>query len=779
MRRGTAFFPVILWAMVFSCEQNPGEYDYHGAQPDLGAIDAPGQTELPDVTTNDSGIDQTQAEAVEQLDVAPDVTEDLGKDAVPTANARKCTVLLSFSPPDGSQVFLAGSMTDWDKGEIALEDSEDDGTWEIELDLSGYEPGSYAYKFHTAADNWYMDPSNPMSMWDAGIENSKLRVPDCSLPELKLLSLDVGEGEVKAVVEARNPESSSGVIPATATLLVNGEKQAKSFFDPEKGVFDIALSGQESKGRVTLQLSISNENGECVPLVIPVWVDGKDWEWRDAVIYFAFTDRFFNARKDNDAASACTDPDAPTNWHGGDFAGILKKVQEGYFDDLGVNVLWISPVIDNPSGCYGGQVEGISYTSYHGYFPLDIDSTEEHFGSMDELKDLVDAAHARGIRVIIDFVANHVHEDSNLYKQNKDLGWFHSFYPCEPAWDKPIECWFQPYLPDLDYTNDAVVETFTENALFWIRQTGVDGFRVDAVKHMVHNFTRTLRWKIDQSLVTDHAPFFFFMVGETFMGEWGGGTGQAETVIKEYVNDWELNGQFDFPFYWQVLRAVGRDEGDFAELAGFLEESLGYYGKGALMVSFIGNHDVPRFLSHAAGQIADQWGNGSKLQAFTAPPALPSDAEPFERLKLGLGLILTLPEIPMLYYGDEVGLPGAGDPDNRRDMLFDGLSPNQGSLLEFARLAGKLRRDLAPLRRGDFAVLSSSADTLVFVRTMGSDFVVVGANRSAAGKNVQVAVPLDSAKLVDEVSGAKADVSGGKALLSLPPFGMGVFAPEP
>ena len=777
MPRPSSFRPatcVLLLAILAACEPTPQTYDFHGPPADISSLDNRhvseiGPLDLTDLRFSETGLAEAEPETA---DIKPlEISSDL---QVPGTGPRSCTWPLKFAPPDGSTVAIAGEFTDWADNEIPLVDNDGDGTYELELELAELAPGSYAYKFRTQADNWSLDPNNPLAKWVEGIENSKLVVPDCRLPQLLLADWEAlpDQGTITATVDVLDGAGSAGVFPATAALFVNGEQQPASSFDPEQGRFFVTLNGLTKGTKVSLRFAIANEFGVAENLYLPIWLD-DDWQWRDAALYFAFTDRFANGTPENDAPAPCTEADSLTNWQGGDFAGITQKIEQGYFDELGINVIWISPVIDNPDGCMGGTIPGITYTAYHGYFPVLIEDTEARFGALAELKQLIRVAHDRGIRVIVDFVANHVHEESPLWTEHQAGGWFHDFNSCEPTWSKPIECWFQPYLPDLDYTNDQVVETLTDNAVFWILETDIDGFRVDAVKHMVHNFMRSLRWKIEQKVITTAAPFF--MVGETFMGEWGGGTGEAETVIKEYVNDWELNGQFDFPFYWKILKATGRDEGDFQELAEFLNDSQGYYGQDALMVSFIGNHDVPRFTSHAAGHIDDLWGNGSKEQGLYSPPDQPDEADPYRRTSLAIGLMFALPEIPLLYYGDEIGLVGAGDPDNRRNMLFEGLPERQKEVLEFTRKLGSLRLKLAPLRRGDFQVVLAQPDLLLFTRTYQGQTVAVAANRSADAAQVAAAVPGLSGELLEHISGNPV-AAGDELKLELPPFGLAVVA---
>jgi len=690
---------------------------------------------------------------------------------------RDCNLYFSLDAPGETSVALAGEFTDWAAGELPLEDPDGDGIWELTLDAAALPPGSYGYKFHTGSDLWIMDPSNPLSKWVDEVENSKLAVPDCAVPELRLTALDVdaAAGTVGVVVAAL--DTPYGVDPDTASVLVDGEQMSSVPFDPVTNLFDVQLSGLTRGSKVTLRFAAGNAAGPAEELILPVWIEDEgEWSWRDSVIYFAFTDRFADGADDHDDGLPCA-PDHLANWKAGDWPGITQKIEEGYFDGLGVNVIWISPPYDNPAECMDGNLEGELYTAYHGYFPVSLTEPEERFGDMDDLRALTGAAHARGIRVIADLVANHVYWSAEIYQEHQGDGWFHDYTPCAPAWDNPVECWFQSYMPDWDHTVDPVVELVTDSAVYWAREADLDGFRVDAVKHMQHNFSRTLRWKLDRALA--HGTHRFYLVGETFMGEWGGGDGLAETVIKEYVNPWELDGQFDFPMYWALLEAAGRDEADFADLGQFLTDSHGYYGADSLMCSFIGNHDVPRFASHAAGQIDDLWGNGSSEQGWYDPPVQPVNPEAYLRTGLAFGLMMTLPEIPLIYYGDEIGLAGAGDPDNRRVMPWTGLSEDQEALRAGIQVLGGLRRELAPLRRGDLGVTLAEPDLLVFERIYDGEVVVVAASRSPLASRVGVRTESLQGTTLERISGAAIDVVNGEIPVDLPPFGIAVLTAAP
>ena len=777
---------VALAALLVSCSSQPEEYDYHGSNPDLATIDNwAGDTTTPPI---DVHLEVTPGDAIDDEFTPEDGSEDGNHTELPPTdysddqtvvveNVRECTARLTTASSDGTAVFVAGDFTQWADGQLPLTD-DGNGTWSIDLDLSSLTPGSHAYKFHTAGDNWYADSSNPMTVIVDDIENSKLLVPDCRVPELRVADKEISKTGLSVTVDVYNNADSTGVLPATAEVFVNGESTGPAWFKADTGTFQVEMSGLPEGSKVSLLFTIDNEFGSSAPLFVPLWLDEGSWTWHDSVIYFAFTDRFSNGDSTNDAPQGCSQP--LVDWVGGDFKGIQDKVEEGYFEQLGVNVLWISPTVDNPNGCVGGNLDGVQYSAYHGYFPSNNYTTEEHFGTMTDLISLVNAAHDRGIRVIVDFVANHVYSDNEIWQEHGSDGWFHESYPCKPNWDKPIECWFEQYLPDLSYANDAVVEWMTENALFWIRASGIDGFRVDAVKHMRHAFLRTLRWKIARYIESD-SSIPFYMVGETFTGEWGDGSASSsQGIIKEYIGPWELNAQFDFPYYWKILRIAGRDAGDFTELVDYVQTSQAYWGEGNLMVGFIGNHDVPRFASHANGDIADQWGNGSQEQGLNNPPAQPPTDAPYRKTQLALGLTMTLPEIPMIYYGDEIALAGAGDPDNRRPMVFEGLSSLQDETLNFVKVAGQARRDLSALRRGSFVPLETQADALAFARIDGDQKVVVVANRSSQATSLTFSAGTVSAEgdWNDLLSDSVVAFSGNEATVQLNGFQMMILQPQ-
>ena len=475
------------------------------------------------------------------------------------------------------------------------------------------------------------------------------------------------------------------------------------------------------------------------------------FDWRDSVIYFVFVDRFFNGDKGNDKLIGV---ESAADWQGGDWAGVTAKIEEGYFNELGVNTLWLTVPMDNTSD-KGIGTDGHFYSAYHGYWPTNLDQPEEHFGTLADLQALVTAAHDHDLKVILDYAMNHVHSSSPVYADHKDWFWPNDNgkggncvcgQGC--SWDEAAEarrCWFTDYLPDFNFEDAAARKFSVDNAIKWIEDTGIDGFRLDAVKHIADPWLFDMRARVKadiESVTQEH----FYMVGETFTGK--------QDVIKYYVRPDMLDGQFDFPLRMQMAATVLLRKGSMADLAGFMDQNDNYYGNG-IMSTFIGNHDIPRAI-HLAEDTpvwGDQWTDG-KDRAWDNKPGLPAGTSAFERLGLAFTILYTTKGAPLVYYGDEVGMPGAGDPDNRRFMQWANYSAGQAQLLQHIKDLGAIRAAHPALRRGSRKTLSSAQDTMAYEVKDASETVYVVLNRGDAPASVG-GVPAGSYN--DELGGGMVD----------------------
>jgi glycosidase len=466
----------------------------------------------------------------------------------------------------------------------------------------------------------------------------------------------------------------------------------------------------------------------CVPPVTGTF------DWRDAVLYFVFVDRFSDGDTANNG-SPIAGVDPPAAYHGGDYAGVRQKIQDGYFTEIGVNVLWLTAPMDNPNQA-GWGTDGHQYSAYHGYWPQHLDKVEEHFGTLADLKALVSEAHAKGMRVILDYAMNHVHSSSPVFSQHPEWFWPLDFggkkCVCGEGcgWEGPDgkRCWFRDYLPDFDFTQPAARKFSIDNAIGWIKDTGIDGYRLDAVKHIEDAWVTELRARVKSEIEATSGEHFY-MVGETFTGD--------RATIKYYVDpSTMLDGQFDFPLRAKAVSSILTRSTPMSDLEGFLASNETYYGAG-IMSTFIGNHDVPRSIHFAADSPiwGDEWADG-KDKAWSNLPSLPAGQSAFERLANAYTLIFTLRGVPLLYYGDEIGMPGGGDPDNRRPMQWTSLSSGQSALLAHVKKLTAIRAAHPALRRGSRTAISATADTLAYKMQHNADTLYVLINRGDGAQQV-------------------------------------------
>jgi glycosidase len=448
-------------------------------------------------------------------------------------------------------------------------------------------------------------------------------------------------------------------------------------------------------------------------------------DWRDAMMYFIVIDRFNDGDLANDQEVGGAE--YPGQYQGGDFKGIQNKIDAGYFDDLGINTIWITSPLENTWLPEPGS-DGHTYSGYHGYWPKDETVIDAHYGTQADLSAMIASAHAHGIQVLLDYVMNHVTTDSPLYQQNPSWFWPNDNGQggnCVCGQGCPVfntVCWFDTFLPTFNMLNADARRWSVNNAITWAKTLGIDGFRLDAVKQVEDVWFTDTRARANGELAWDQP---FYMVGETFDGN--------RDLIKSFVNpQTQLDGQFDFPQRAQVLSTLLHRSGQMSDLVGFLDSNDGYYGQGSVMSTFLGNHDVPRAIEHALDTpLFDPW-DGGKSDSWTNQPLLPTSANPFQRLQVAYTLMFTTSGLPMIYYGDEYGMNGAGDPDNRHFMQWTEYTDNQTWLHDQIKALAHIRAAHPATRRGTRTTLGTTTDTYVYTMQMTGDQVYVALNRGDA-----------------------------------------------
>lgn len=373
----------------------------------------------------------------------------------------------------------------------------------------------------------------------------------------------------------------------------------------------------------------------------------------DDVIYLIMPDRFADGDTANDdpaVSRGLHDRANPRAYHGGDLEGIRQHLP--YLKQLGITAIWINPIYDNYDRPNVKQAPpGELVTDYHGYGAVDFYKVEEHFGDLTALRRLVDEAHRQGIRIILDMVANHTSPYHPWADDPPSPTWFNgtAAHHLSNSWQiwsiadrygtpatrrETLDGWFGGVLPDLDQDDPEVARYLIQNTLWWVGVSGADGIRQDTWPYVPRRFWRD--WMI---AIRREYPRLR-VVGEVLDGDptvvsfFQGGRTQPDGI------DDLVDALFDYPLYYTVMDAFARGR-SLRQVVQALSRDRLYPNPGAL-VTFLGNHDVARFSG--------------------LPGASP------DGLELAFTFLLTARGTPLVYYGDELGMPGGGDPDNRRDF---------------------------------------------------------------------------------------------------------------
>ncbi len=703
------------------------------------------------------------------------------------ASAGSCTQTVTYTARgSGTQaVFIAGTFNAWNSTATPMTDN-GDGTWSVDLSLA---PGSYPYKlieddYGAGTEDWACDPDSELVQCDDGYTwdttcplggpscNSMLTVSDCTLPTLTVSSLHIDRAANSASVTVAVSDASL-VASTTATL----DGAAITAWTGAGFQYD---ASNLSDGRHALDFSVTTTDGRTpTPIHIPFWTD--DATWQNGLLYYVFVDRFNNGDPSLDGSEGATS--ASADYEGGDWQGVIDKLD--YLSDIGVTAIWLTAPQDNPAGVYSGSCNA-TYSGYHGYWPAQPFACENHFGDSSKLHELVTDAHAHNIRVITDWVANQVDDQHPYYIEHPD--WFNPLNLCGDAnnWnDIPETCWFDTFLPDINYYNTEPLVQMVDDAMVWAREYDLDGYRVDAVKHMAHSVMRNFGGRVKDELEYRDAggDEDFYTVGETFSGDQG--------LISSYIGPENgLDGQFDFPLYWAIVSAFARDEiglsdGDSSLQAVRASDATAFAGH--TMSTFLGNHDVARFIAQANGEISSLYGDSAcgADGNLRTPDTAPGSSDPYDRLRLAWTFLLTNEGLPLIYYGDEIGLPGYNDPDNRQMMRFDAdISQDEADVLAQVQALGQARRDHPAMSQGTRTDWwQGEADVWAYARVDGAgtadeDDVLVLLNRGDTDRTLTNGLAfagLTASRYTDILTGETFTASGDNLTVTVPAVGSRVL----
>jgi glycosidase len=499
----------------------------------------------------------------------------------------------------------------------------------------------------------------------------------------------------------------------------------------------------------------------------------------DDVIYLIMPDRFANGDLSNDdpaRSRGLLDRSRGRYYHGGDLAGIEARLP--YLKDLGVTALWLNPVYDNHDRLNERETyDGRAITDYHGYGAIDFYAVDEHLGDLPALRRLVDAAHGAGIKVIQDQVANHSGPYHAWVADPPTATWFNGTLADHLAntWQTwtladphatpqlqraTLDGWFIDILPDLNQDDPEAAAYVIQNSLWWVGMAGFDGIRQDTLPYVPRRF-----WRDWMGALKREYPDLR-VVGELFDGDPALVSFYQGGLVRHDGIDTGIDTLFDFPLFFPLRRAFGEGK-PLREVAMALAHDH-LYPRPHELVTFLGLHDVARFMNEPGATL--------------------------DGLRLAFTFLFTTRGTPLVYYGDEIGLPGGGDPDNRRDFpggwpgdardafTAGGRTPGEEAVFQHVRRLARLRAEHAVLRRGTLMQLLAGEQVYAYARRgeSGSAVVVINNGPQAAALDLDVragGLP-EGARLVDGLGLLPAaEVKNGRLRTTVPRRSSGVYLP--
>ncbi len=623
------------------------------------------------------------------------------------------------------KVQIKGEMNSWNPNNANLKKK---GTnWVYTFNLN---PGDYQYIFMVDGKEM-RDPKAPEISNGSGGVNSLLSIPKAKTEKLALMSTKSASGR-KIQLEYTNKPSAVYAFWNNQKIQAKISESGVELKVPARATASkrsvIRAWGYNAEG-LSNDIYIPLENGR--PIQKTRALDRHDYHAQ--IMYFTLIDRFNNGNPDNDDPVRDDSVLPQANYLGGDIAGITAKIKDGYFKKLNINSIWLSPITQNPLEAYKEFPKPNRwYTGYHGYWPIFSDRVDHRFGDDAALKELVDAAHANDMNILLDFICNHVHEKHEIIKKNPDWATRLNLPNGQKnirIWDEQrLTTWFDTFLPSLDFSKQEVIDLQSDSAMYWIKKFNLDGFRHDATKHVDLAFWRTLTKKLKKEVMVEENRSLF-QIGETY---------GSNELIQSYINTGMLDAQFDFNLYFNIREVFAKPETSFSKAANALKETFNYFGHHSTMGYITGNHDIARFISLAGGAL--KFDENDREAGFSREIGV-GDLVGYDRLSMMTAFLMTIPGVPVIFYGDEIGIPGAGDPDNRRMMRFSKLSPEESRTKKNAERLTKLRKNRMSLIYGDTNFLHEEDMSFAFARTYFDEITIPVFNKSDQEVTIELNLP--------------------------------------
>lgn len=612
-------------------------------------------------------------------------------------------------------------------------------------DLTDITTGDYCY-YYTVDGEEKLDAFNENTKDYAGKTCSVCHYKKFNMSisaELSQPTMDYNDNNVLTV--KYNPADGEDmtefeVAAATADLSALGLSREYAI-DPELMEATISCLNTITTGVKTIPVTVKDVYGNVYTTEVNVTVTDRvktdgDFDWDEAVIYFAVTDRFFDGDASNNDAYGVGDYDTSakkggSSYHGGDFAGLTEKLD--YLEDLGVNTIWITPIVENITDDQHDAKTDTATYGYHGYWASDFTELNKHLGTKEEFAALLDAAHSRGMKLMVDVVLNHAGYGTENYFNNilkdKDGNAIKMLRDSSNTVSGDDKLASLSDLPDFVTEDSEVRNQLIEWQTEWMDEFDIDYYRVDTVKHV-----DSTTWSALKNSLTKVNPDFK-MIGEY------SGAGYANTAGE--LGTGSMDALLDFDFNDFAKDFVG---GKISTVENSLLKRNGVLNNTATMGNFLNSHDEDTLQYKLV--------NESKF----------SEEEAYNLMKVAATLQITAKGQPVIYYGDELGQAGANDwpnQTNRRDFDWKELEAQKAdnnSIYKHYKTMLSIRNAYTDVfARGSRNVVASSDEEGydIIARSYGDTTLYVGMNINDTAKEVKVPVNANAGDTVKNLYDGK------------------------
>ena len=596
-------------------------------------------------------------------------------------------------------------------------------------DLTGVSTGDYYY-YYVVDGTGELDAFNSEKADYSGKECSVCHFKKANMSVAASLSqyaMDYNDNNVLSVkLTAKDGEGleTSEIAAITADLSELGLNREFAI-DPTLMEGTISCLNTVAAGEKTIPVTVKDIYGNVYTTATNVTVTERkksagDFDWDEAVIYFAVTDRFFDGDASNNDAYGVGDYNTGekggSSYHGGDFAGLNQKLD--YLKDLGVNTIWITPIVENITEDQHDNKTDTATYGYHGYWASDFTKLNKHLGTEQQFKALLDAAHSKGMKIMVDVVLNHAgygtekyfnsiltDADGNSISMIRDSN---NTISGDDKYDSLSD------LPDFVTENKAVTDQLVAWQTEWMSKYSIDYYRVDTVKHV-----ETTTWAAFKNSLTKVNPDFK-MIGEYSGAGYANNAGELGTGTMDALLGFDFN---DF--------AQNFVTGNISSVENSLQKRNNAINNTSVMGSFLSSHDEDTLQYKLV--------NESKI----------SEEEAYNLMKVAATLQITAKGQPVLYYGEEIGQGGANNwplQTNRRDFDWTELEKQKAdsnSIYNHYKTMLAIRNAYTDVfARGNRSTVAvSDADGYeVISRSYGNSTLYVGMNVKEAEKEVVIPV---------------------------------------